>query len=59
MRCQYHSNKPCDDCDEFLSSCSKCKHIDNLGECDNSSSKYYGECVDGFAVCCCLYEETE
>jgi hypothetical protein len=59
MRCQYHSNKPCNDCDKHLVICRYCNHIDSEGDCDNSDSKYYGECMDGVTVCCCLYKEKE
>jgi len=57
MRCQYNSNKPCNECDKFLVSCNKCQYINSDGDCDNSDSRHYGECMDGVVVCCGLFKE--
>jgi len=57
MRCQHHSNRPCIECDEHLVVCNDCKDIDSEGDCNNSNSQRYGECVDGIAICCGLFEK--
>jgi hypothetical protein len=57
MRCQHHSNRPCIECDEHLFACNDCEHIDSEGDCNNSSSQKYGECVDNIAICCGLFEK--
>lgn len=59
MRCQHHSNKLCNDCDEFLISCNDCEHLDGDGDCYNSESENYCECMQDIAICCNLFEQVK
>ena len=55
MRCNHHSRQ-CIECDECLVSCNECSKNEG-GECDEVESRYYGDCVDGLAVCCLFFEQ--
>ena len=57
MRCQHHSDRPCNECDEHLVECNDCEHLDCDGDCYNSESERYCDFMEGLVVCCGLFEK--
>lgn len=59
MRCEYNSDKTCDEsreCEKLSVSCDECKFISEEGDCDNSESKNYCRFMDGLTTCCSLFK---